>query len=199
MTVWRIFHVLGHPTVRQWPDLDHMHHWHDNTDNIRLRRDSYPAQSQLSQVVLEAMMRNAPSWLSGTACQVTYGKSAKEQVKTCLSVYRNKSIYEWLYWGTSQSMCNSGHHAFELCTLFVSRSCTRMPQIIVRNVYLSNSHVLSCLEHEMCEYVLSMRCVNMSWAWDVWICLEHEMCEYNHAGSVSSNERAMADHCLSLK
>ena len=42
----RIFSVLGHPSVRQWPDLEHMHHWHHNTENVRIRRDTHPTQSK---------------------------------------------------------------------------------------------------------------------------------------------------------
>lgn len=34
----RIFRVLGHPTPKVWPNLEHHFHWANNTGNIRLRK-----------------------------------------------------------------------------------------------------------------------------------------------------------------
>eukprot|EP00803_Ostreobium_quekettii_P004430 evm.model.scf_338.4 EVM.evm.TU.scf_338.4 scf_338:73105-79235(-) len=40
----KIVRLVGFPNTRTWPDLEHLHHWHDNTNNIRIcsagRRDS---------------------------------------------------------------------------------------------------------------------------------------------------------------
>lgn len=34
----KIFRVLGHPTPKVWPNLEHHFHWANNTGNIRLRK-----------------------------------------------------------------------------------------------------------------------------------------------------------------
>ncbi|KIZ03681.1 cyclin-dependent kinase 8/11 [Monoraphidium neglectum] len=34
----RIFRVLGHPSSKTWPLLEHLPHWHDNTENVRAKR-----------------------------------------------------------------------------------------------------------------------------------------------------------------
>ena len=43
----RIFRVLGHPTAKQWPALEHLFHWRDNTANIRVRKPEH-AQHRLA-------------------------------------------------------------------------------------------------------------------------------------------------------
>jgi hypothetical protein len=41
--VWasRIFRVLGHPNVQDWPVLESLSHWRDNVDNIRMRNPGH--------------------------------------------------------------------------------------------------------------------------------------------------------------
>ena len=44
----RIFSVLGFPTTHQWPDMVHLQHWMDNTDNVRTRKSHHPEESRVS-------------------------------------------------------------------------------------------------------------------------------------------------------
>eukprot|EP00877_Chromochloris_zofingiensis_P012839 jgi/Chrzof1/7809/Cz02g37110.t1 len=44
----RIFRVFGHPSTRTWSHLEHLHHWHDNTENIRVKRPEW-ASNRLAE------------------------------------------------------------------------------------------------------------------------------------------------------
>ncbi|KAG1659780.1 hypothetical protein FOA52_015881 [Chlamydomonas sp. UWO 241] len=63
----RIFSVLGHPSVcmKNWDGLEALHHWHDNTDNVRVRKDSHPSQAVLGATMCDAMRQNLPMWCQG--------------------------------------------------------------------------------------------------------------------------------------
>uniref|UniRef100_A0A7S0RU18 Cyclin-dependent kinase 8 n=1 Tax=Chlamydomonas leiostraca TaxID=1034604 RepID=A0A7S0RU18_9CHLO len=79
----RIFRVLGHPHPKAWPHLQNLHHWHDNTDSVRVKQPHYPsapppgpgdsagpahikwAAQQLEAAILEAMRAHLPSWAQG--------------------------------------------------------------------------------------------------------------------------------------
>jgi hypothetical protein len=61
----RIFRLLGPPSARDWPDLEHLPHWRDNTLNIRSKRsDSYQLESAiLSQCTSIAATARKPMYL----------------------------------------------------------------------------------------------------------------------------------------
>lgn len=63
--VEKIFSVLGHPSTKNWDGLEVLHHWHDNTENVRVRKDSHPSYSRLGSAMTEAMRQNLPDWCSG--------------------------------------------------------------------------------------------------------------------------------------
>mmetsp|Transcript_25620 Transcript_25620/g.55802 ORF Transcript_25620/g.55802 Transcript_25620/m.55802 type:complete len:460 (+) Transcript_25620:120-1499(+) len=63
----KIFRVLGHPNPRHWQELEHLHHWHDNTENVRVRRSEYPSSSQLETSVLDTMKQALPSAMQASA------------------------------------------------------------------------------------------------------------------------------------
>mmetsp|Transcript_33156 Transcript_33156/g.98697 ORF Transcript_33156/g.98697 Transcript_33156/m.98697 type:complete len:438 (+) Transcript_33156:148-1461(+) len=64
--VEKIFSVLGHPSSRHWDGLEALPHWHDNTDNVRVRKDSHPSMPQLGSAMSDAMRQNLPGWCQGT-------------------------------------------------------------------------------------------------------------------------------------
>lgn len=59
----RVFRLLGTPSPSTWPELEHLPHWHDNTDNVRQRRPDYPSQHgpALQQHLLTACRELAAS------------------------------------------------------------------------------------------------------------------------------------------
>lgn len=54
----RIFRVLGHPSPGNWPLLEHLHHWHDNTENIRTKRPEWGAP-RLAEHITEVLHTQA--------------------------------------------------------------------------------------------------------------------------------------------
>lgn len=66
----RIFRVLGHPSIKSWPELEVLHHWVDNTDNVRVRRPEWSPGLGLHTALLDAMRAAAPSWAAGHVPQV---------------------------------------------------------------------------------------------------------------------------------
>lgn len=61
----KIFRVLGHPSIKSWPELEVLHHWVDNTDNVRVRRPEWSPGLGLHTALLDAMRAAAPSWAAG--------------------------------------------------------------------------------------------------------------------------------------
>eukprot|EP00884_Botryococcus_braunii_P016065 jgi/Botrbrau1/3141/Bobra.0070s0109.2 len=49
----RIFRMLGQPTAKQWAGLEHLHHWRDNTENVRVRRPEHPSSSELAKYLID--------------------------------------------------------------------------------------------------------------------------------------------------
>ncbi|KAG2444028.1 hypothetical protein HYH02_009227 [Chlamydomonas schloesseri] len=60
----KIFRVLGHPSIKTWPELEVLPHWVENTDNVRVKRPEWSGTG-LHTAVLEAMRGAAPSWAQG--------------------------------------------------------------------------------------------------------------------------------------
>ncbi len=58
--------MLGHPSTKTWPDLEHLQHWHDNTENVRVKRAEYPSTGgQLDACVMDGMKLALPLWATG--------------------------------------------------------------------------------------------------------------------------------------
>ena len=58
----RIFRLLGPPSPKTWPDLEHLPHWHDNTENVRVRKPEWGG-NLLESTLQEAMRAALPQYM----------------------------------------------------------------------------------------------------------------------------------------
>ena len=51
----KIFTVLGHPSSSPWAGFESLHHWRDNTDDVRTRRSHHPPAPTLDSFITQQM------------------------------------------------------------------------------------------------------------------------------------------------
>ena len=49
----RIFRVLGLPSAAAWPELEHLPHWRQNTEDVRAVKPEHPPAPRLPEHLAE--------------------------------------------------------------------------------------------------------------------------------------------------
>ena len=49
----RIFRVLGLPSAATWPELEHLPHWRQNTEDVRAQKPEHPPAPRLPEHLAE--------------------------------------------------------------------------------------------------------------------------------------------------
>jgi len=67
--VEKIFRVMGQPSETDWPHLQHLHHWCNNTDNVRQRKPEF-SRNRLEDCLMEHCPNHPFTKRGSAACDL---------------------------------------------------------------------------------------------------------------------------------